>query len=58
MSPIDKEHIRKLNKSSNVINKSSILKKKVNCSSCVKLLNVRDASHRANSKDFPLNNEN
>ena len=58
ISPIDKEHIRKLNKSSNVINKSSILKKKVNCSNCVKLLNVRDTGHRAHSKDCPLNNEN
>ena len=58
ISPIDKEHIRKLNKSSNVINKSSILKKKVNCSNCVKLSNVRDDGHRANSKDCPLYNEN
>ena len=56
--PIDKRSIRKLIKSSNVINKSSILKKKVNCSNCVKLLNNIDADHRANSKDCPLNNEN
>ena len=58
ISPIEKEPIRKLNKSSNVINKSSILKKRVNCSNCVQKLNVRDAGHRANSKDCPLNNEN
>ena len=58
ITPIDKESIRKLNKSSNVINKSWILKKKVNCSNCVKLLNVRDADHRANSKYYHLNNEN
>ena len=58
ISPIDKKPIRNLNNSSNVINESSILKKKVNCSNCVKLLNVRDAGHRANSKDYPLNNEN
>ena len=56
-SPIDKEPIRKLNKSSNVLNKSSILKKKLNCSNCVELLNVRNAGHRVNSKDCPLNNE-
>ena len=58
ISPIEKEPIRKLNKSSNVINKSSILKKKVNYSNCVKILNFRDAGHRENSKDCPLNNEN
>ena len=29
----------------------------MNCSKCVKLLNVRDAGHRVNSKDCPLNNE-
>ena len=58
ISPTDKKPIRKLNKSSNVINESSILKKKVNCSNCVKLLNVRDAGHRENSKDCPLNNVN
>ena len=58
ISPIDKKPIRKLNKISNVINKSSIFKKKVNCSNCVKLLNVRETGHRTNSKDYPLNNEN
>ena len=58
ISPIEKEPIRKLNKSSNIINKSSILKKKVNCSNCVKLSNVRDDGYRANSKDCPLNNTN
>ena len=58
ISPIDKGPIRKLNKTSNVINKSLIFKKKVNCSKCVTLLNVLDAWHRANSKDCPLNNEN
>ena len=47
-----------MNKSSNVINKLSKLKKKVNCSNCMKLLNVRDAGHRANSKDHPLNDGN
>ena len=57
-SPTEKEPIRKLSKSSNVINKSSILKKKVNCRNCVQKLNVRDAGHRINSTDFPLNNEN
>ena len=58
VSSIDKEPIRKLNETSNVINKSSIFKKKVNCSNCVKLLNVRETGHRTNSKDYPLNNEN
>ena len=58
ISPIEKEPIRKLSRSSNVINKSSILKKKVNCTNCVKILNIRDAGHKANSKDCPLNNEN
>ena len=58
ISPIDKEPIRKLNKSSNIINQSSILKEKLYCSNCVKLLNVRDAGHRANSKDCLLNNGN
>ena len=58
ISPIDKEPIRKLNKTSNVINKSSIFKKKVNCTNCVKLLSIHDAGHRANSKDCPLNNTN
>ena len=51
ISPTEKEPIRKLSKSSNVMNKSSILKKKVNCRNCVQKLSVRDASHRANSKD-------
>ena len=50
ISPIDKKPIRKLNKKSNVINKSSIFKKKVDCSNSVKLLNVRGARHRAKSK--------
>ena len=58
ISSIDKEHIRKLNKTSNVINKSLILKNKVKCSKCMKLLNFLDTRHRANSKDCPLNNEN
>ena len=58
ISPIEKEPNRKLNKSSNVINTSSILKKKVNCSNCVKILNICDTGHRGNSKDCPLNNEN
>ena len=58
ISPIDKELIRKLNKISNVINKSSLFKQKVKCSNCVKLLNVHDAGYRANSKDCPLNNDN
>ena len=58
ISPIEKEPIRKQNKSSNIINKLSILQKKVNCSNCVKLLNFRNAGHRANSKDYHLNNEN
>ena len=58
ISSIDKEPIRKLNKSSNVINKSQILKNEVNCSNWVKLLNVCDASHGANSKDYPFNNDN
>ena len=58
LSPIEKEPTRKLNKLSNDINKSSILKNKVNCSNCVKLSNICDAGHRANSKDCPLNNEN
>ena len=44
--------------SNNVTNKSAISKKKVNCNNCVKLLNIHDAGHRANSKDCPLNNEN
>ena len=57
-SPIDKKPIRKLNKTSNVINKSLILKKKVNFSKGVKVLNVIDAGIRTNSKDCPLNNEN
>ena len=57
-SPIDRKPIRKLNKTSNVINKSLILKKKVNLSKGVKVLNVIDAGLRANSKDCPLNNEN
>ena len=43
ISPTEKYPIRKLSKSSNVINKSSILKKKVNCTNCVKLLSIRDA---------------
>ena len=30
----------------------------MNSSNCVKLLNVRDASHRVNSKECPLHNEN
>ena len=58
ISPTQKKPIRKLSKSSNVINKSSILKKKENCTNCVKLSNIRDAGHRANSKDCPLNHEN
>jgi len=58
ISPTEKEPIRKLSKSSNVINKSLTFKKKVNCTSCVKLLNIHDAGHRANSKDCPLNNVN
>ena len=58
ISLIDKEYIRKLNKTSNIINKLSIFQKKVNCSNCVKLLSVRDTEHRANRKDCPLNNEN
>ena len=37
ISPTEKEPIRKLNKSSNVTNKSGISKKKVNCNNCVKL---------------------
>ena len=45
ISPIDKAPTLKLNKSSKVINKSSIFKKKTNCSNCVNLLNVRDADH-------------
>ena len=52
ISPTEKEPIRKLSKSSNVINKSSILKKRLNCSNCVQKLNVRDAGHGANSKDY------
>jgi len=56
--PTEKKPIRKMSKSSNIINKSSILKKKVNCSNCVQKLNVRDIGHRANSKDCLLNNEN
>ena len=55
---IEKEPIWKLNKSSNVENKSLILKKKVNCSNWVQKLNVRDAGHREDSKYCPLNNEN
>ena len=58
ISPTEKEPIRKLSKSSNVINKSLILKKKVNCTNCLKLLSIHDAGHRANSKDCPLNNVN
>ena len=58
ISPTQKKPIRKLSTSSNVINKSSILKKKENCTNCVKLSNIRDAGHRANSKDCPLNHEN
>ena len=58
ISPTEKEPIRKLSKSSNVINKSSILKKKVNCTNCVKLLSIHDAGHKANSKDCPSNNVN
>ena len=50
--------VRKLNKTSNVINKSLILKNKVKCSKCMKLLNFLDTRHRANSKDCSLNNEN
>ena len=58
ISPIDKEPNRKLNRTSNVINKSLTVKKKVNYSKCMKLLNVIDAGYRANSKYYPLNNEN
>ena len=58
LSPIDKETIRKLNKTSNIMNKSLIFKKKVNCNKCILLFNVLDAGHRENSKDCPLNNEN
>ena len=58
VSPIDKELIRKLYKTSNVINKSLIFKNKVNCSKYMKLLNILDAGHRVNSKDCLLNNEN
>ena len=57
ISPIDKEPIRKLNRTSNVIDKSLIVKMKVNYSKCMKLLNVLDAGHRANRKGYPLNNE-
>ena len=45
ISPTEKEPIRKLNKSSNVTNKSAISKKEVNCNNCVKLLNIHDAGH-------------
>ena len=58
ISPTEKEPIRKLSKSNNVINKTPILKKKLNCSNCVQKLNVRDADHRANGNNCPLNGDN
>ena len=58
ISSSEKEPIRKLSKSSNVTNKTWILKKKVNCTNCVKFLSIHDAGHRAKSKDCPLNNTN
>ena len=56
-SPIDKEPIR-LNYNCNVINKTVTLNKKRNCSKFLKLLNIPESGHRANSKVRPLNNEN